>query len=139
VPNFAREVPFPDGICPTSRKYAPGVIPKTTFEAQNGASSWVYYGRQHVNARLELGFRNINDDQAAEIINHYESLVEDDFVSFRGSQNAGLAGTSQNLRNAMQDGLDVVRWHYDGPPEITSVYPGVSSVQVKFIGYLYGV
>ena len=93
--NLSREVAFPDGICPTSRKYTPGIIPRTNFEAQNGATSFVYYGRQHVNATLELGFRNISDDQAAEIIRHYEGLVEDEFVTSGATEAA--TSTSPSL------------------------------------------
>ena len=136
--NFGNRVPFPSGICPTSRRYTPGTLPTTNFQAQNGATTFVYFGRIHVNAKLELGFQNIRDDQASEIIEHYESIIEDAHVTFEGSQNQALKGMSQNLRESVEDGLTALRWKYDGPPQITSVYPGVSTVQCRFIGYLYG-
>ena len=140
MPNIARENPFPVDLCaPTSRRYSPGVLPKTAFEAQNGATSWVHYGRQYVNARLELGYANISDDDAAAILRHYEGMVEDDFVTFISDDNKGFAGMSDSLKTVMQSGNDVLRWHYDGPPQVTSVRPGLSSVQCRFIGYLYAV
>jgi len=139
MPNFAREVSFPDCLVPTSRRYTPGTLPRTKFQAQNGATSFVYFGREHVDARLELTFQNITDDRAADIIKHYESLIEDDFVTFRGSSTDVYKGMSQSLRDTYEDGLKTLRWQYDGPPQITSVYPGVSTVQCRFIAYLYGV
>jgi len=138
MPNFAREVPFPNCLTPTSRRYTPGTLPRTKFQAQNGATSFVYFGREHVDARLELEFRNITDDRAAEIITHYESLIEDDFVTFRGSNTDVYKGMDSGLNQLVERGLKL-RWQYDGPPQITSVYPGVSTVQCRFIAYLYGV
>ena len=144
--NIANAVPFPSELCaPTSRRYTPGELPKTTFRAQNGATSFVYFGREHVDARLELTYANIIDAQAAAIIRHYEDLIEDQFVTFEGSITnvyRGMTGDvakPTTLRGAVEDGLKTLRWKYDGPPQITSVYPGVSTVQCRFIGYLYGV
>ena len=89
-----------------------------------------------MNAQLQLQFRNITDDKAAEIINHYNSIVEDEWVRFDGSR--GMGGMDTSLYNAVQKGDDKLRWRYDGPPQITSVYPGVSTVACSFIGYFYG-
>ena len=129
---------------PTSRRYTPGELPKTTFRAQNGATSFVYFGREHVDAKLELTYANISDSKAGLILYHYDNLIEDEFVTFRGSDNNALAGMEGNvfdpetLRGAVEDGLKVLRWKYDGPPQVTSVRPGISTVQCRFIGYLYG-
>lgn len=145
MPNIADAVPFPDICTPTSRRYTPGELPKTTFRAQNGATSFVYFGREHVDAQLELTFANISDYKAAQVIRHYEDLIEDQFVSFKDTENGVYKGMTGNvldnttLRGAVEDGRKTLRWKYDGPPQITSVYPGVSTVQCRFIGYLYGV
>jgi len=123
-------------ITPSSRSYRPGERPRTVFESQSGATTLVEFGLQQVNAQLQLQFRNITDDKAAEIINHYNSIVEDEWVRFDGSR--GMGGMDTSLYNAVQKGDDKLRWRYDGPPQITSVYPGVSTVACSFIGYFYG-
>ena len=86
---------------------------------------------------LQLQFRNISDDRAAEIINHYNSIVDDEWVRFSGTH--GLGGINTSLYNVVEKGDDKLRWRYDGAPKITSVYPGVSTVACSFIGYFYGV
>ena len=137
--NLATEKPFPGCLTPTTRRYIPGTIPKTTFQAQNGATSFVYFGRKHVNAKLELEFRNIPDHKAGDILSHYQQLTEDDFVTFQGSTNDVYKGMDGDLRRHVEDGLGSLRWRYESPPQITSVYPGVSTVQCRFIGYLYSI
>ena len=128
--------PFPDYIIPTSRTYKPGRLPETQFEARNGAVSFVQYGQNFVNAELTLNFANINDGRALEILQHYERVLGDDFVIF--DNNAGFQGMDAALAGGLQDGRGLLRWRYSDAPQITSVYPGVSSVQVQFTGFLYG-
>ena len=128
--------PFPDYIIPTSRTYKPGKLPETQFEARNGAVSFVQYGQNFVNAELTLNFANINDGSALEILQHYERVLGDDFVIF--DNYAGFQGMNAELIGGLQNGRGLLRWRYKDAPQITSVYPGVSSVQVAFIGYLYG-
>ena len=128
--------PFPDYIIPTSRTYKPGKLPETEFTSRNGSTSFVQYGQNFVNAELTLNFANINDGSAFEILQHYERVLGDDFVVF--DNNAGFQGMNAELIGGLQNGRGLLRWRYSDAPQITSVYPGVSSVQVQFIGYLYG-
>ena len=132
---MANGILFPQ-IQPSSRSYQPGERPRTVFQSQNGSTTLVEFGSQQVDAQLQLQFRNITDDKAASIINHYNSIVEDEWVRFDGAR--GMGGMDTSLYNAVQKGDDKLRWRYDGPPEITSVYPGVSTVACKFVGYFYG-
>ena len=128
---------FPEGIPPSSRSYRPGKLPTTTFEAQNGAVSFVQYGQNFVNAELTLNFANINDGLAALILQHYASVVGDDYVVF--GQNHGLQGMEADLiNNEIETGNKLLKWRYSEAPQVQSVYPGVSSVQLQFIGVLYG-
>ena len=127
---------FPQGIVPTGRSYKPGRLPQTFFEAQNGAVSIVQYGQNFVNAELTLDFNNISDEAAADLLVHYESMVHDDYVVFDSSR--GWQGISADLQGQMQDGKKVLRWRYKEPPQMQSIYPGVSTVQLQFIGLLYG-
>ena len=128
--------PFPDYIIPTGRTYKPGKLPETEFTSRNGTTSFVQYGQNFVNAELTLNFANINDGSAFEILQHYERVLGDDFVIF--DNNAGFQGMNAELIGGLQNGRGLLRWRYSDAPQLTSVYPGVSSVQVQFIGYLYG-
>lgn len=128
--------PFPDYIIPTSRTYKPGKLPETTFEARNGSTSFVQYGQNFVNAELTLNFANINDGSASEILQHYARVLGDDFVVF--DNNAAFQGMNAELVGSLENGRGLLRWRYSDAPQVTSVYPGVSSVQVQFIGFLYG-
>lgn len=127
--------PFP-GLIPTSRSYTPGRVPETVFTAQNGSTTFVQFGGAFVNAELDMEFRNIRDVDAAAILAHYASVIADDWVTFSASH--GLGGMTEALLAQVQDGRTLLRYRYDGPPKVTSVYPGVSTVQCSFIGYLYG-
>ena len=132
---MANGILFPQ-ITPSSRTYQPGARPKTVFQSQNGSTTLVEFGTQQVDAQLQLQFRNITDEMATQIINHYNSIVDDEWVRFDSTR--GLGGMNSNLLGVVQKGDDKLRWRYDGPPQITSVYPGVSTVACSFIGYFYG-
>ncbi len=128
--------PFPTDIIPTSRTYKPGKLPETRFEARNGAVSFVQYGQNFVNAELTLNFANIYDGQAMRILQHYAEVLGDDYVVF--GSDAGFQGMNAELIGSLESGREILRWRYNDAPQVTSVYPGVSTVQVQFVGYLYG-
>ena len=127
---------FPENIPPTSRTYKPGKVPETVFEAQNGAVSIIQYGQNFVNAELTLGFTNVSDENVAQILDHYASVLNDDYVTF--GKDRGLQGVAPDLSNTMETGKDNLQWRYKEAPEVQSVYPGISSVQLSFVGVLYG-
>lgn len=130
-------IDFPADIFPTSRSYRPGRKPETVFQAQNGATTFIQYGRNYVNAELSLEFANISDDIATQILQHYESMQGDDYVYFDNQR--GFQGMNvHTLQVVVQNGNQVLRWRYAEPPEVRSVYPGISTVRTQFIGYLYG-
>ena len=126
---------FP-ALTPTGRKYTPGRLPETRFQSQNGATTFVQFGGYFVNAKLELTFENVRDEDARAILVHYRSTVADDYVTF--DKDHGLGGMTDNLITQVDTGSSTLRYRYDGPPEVVSVFPGVSSVSCSFIGYLYG-
>ena len=128
---------FPANISPTSRSYRPGKLPETVFQAQNGAKSFVSYGQNFVDAELTLNFANINDGEVLEILQHYASITGNDSVLFSAAQ--GFQGMDADLvNNGIEKGNDLLKWRYKDPPQVQSVYPGISSVQLQFIGVLYG-
>ena len=127
--------PFP-ALTPTGRSYKPGRVPETVFTSQNGASSFIQFGGAFVNAELSLTFANISDQDAADILQHYSSVVGDDRVTF--GDNKGFGGMGAKLQGKLEDGTGLLKYRYDGPPRVTSVYPGISTVTCQFIGYLMG-
>ena len=127
--------PFPQ-LTPTGRSYKPGRIPETVFTSQNGASSFIQFGGAFVNAELSLTSANISDQDAADILQHYSSVVGDDRVTF--GDNKGFGGMGAKLQGKLEDGTGLLKYRYDGPPQVTSVYPGISTVTCQFIGYLMG-
>ena len=128
--------PFPN-LTPTNRSYRPGRQSETVFQGQNGSTVIVAFGGKFVNSQLELQFANISDASAQLILNHYASVIEDDYVVFNTER--GLKGMSAGLIGEMQTGNDLLRYRYREPPQVQSVYPGVSTVRCSFIGLLYGV
>ena len=73
---------FPD-IKPSSRKYTPGEYPQTEFIAQNGAKTVLRYGNKRVDAKLTLGFTNISDTKANELLEFYYEINADyDYAYF---------------------------------------------------------
>ena len=130
---------FPN-IKPSSRSYTPGVYPQTEFESQNGAKVVMRYGNKQVNAKLNLGFTNITDTQANEILDLYEEVNSDYDYIFFGGTNA-LAGIDDNnllKKQAEVDNGFKLRYRFDGPPTVSSVRPGISNVQCKFVACLDG-
>lgn len=130
-------VAFP-ALRPSSRTYTPGNYPKTEFQANNGARVTLAYGSRPVDAELALSFQNISDDDAAQILANYQAVNGTwDYVTFSGSN--GLAGMTASLQAYAAEGDGgKLRYRYSGPPQVTSVQPGISSVTCKFIAYLDG-
>jgi len=127
---------FPN-IKPSSRTYSPGRQSETVFQSQNGAVSIVAFGGQFVNAVLELEFANISDLATRAIILHYQSVVADDYVSFK--EGNAFDGMTTDLTTVVETGNGLLRYRYREPPRIQSVFPGVSTVRCSFIGILEGV
>ena len=134
-------VNFPS-IKPTSRTYTPGKYPQVEFVAQNGAKSVLRYGNKPVDAKLTLGFTNITDSQANEILQKYEEVNSVyKFIHFPSdSSMAGIEDETLRFRFQERDTSNntLLRYRFDGPPTVTSVRPGRSNVQCKFVACLDG-
>ena len=88
-------VNFP-ALVPSSRIYTPGVFPEQQFQAQNGAVIRVRYGSQRHSSSLSLTFSNITDSNAAQILENYVEVMDDDnYAQFTASNVA--AGVSEGL------------------------------------------
>mgnify|MGYP003155155192 FL=1 len=134
-------IDFPN-IKPSSRSYTPGKYPQTEFVAQNGAKTVLRYGNKKIDAKLTLSFTNITDSQANEILEKYEEVNSVyDYIHF--PSDSSIAGVNNvALRSRFQErdtsGNTLLRYRFDGPPTVTSVRPGRSNVQCKFVACLDG-
>ena len=130
-------IAFPN-LKPSARSYSPGEYPQTAFEAQNGAVTVVRFGSRRVDSKLDLTFNNIADTDAASILKNYEQVNGVwDYVTFTAA--TGSAGASTALAEFIEEsGGSGLRWRYAGPPKLTSVKPGFSSISCSFIGVLDG-
>jgi len=133
--NEARRFPF---LTPTRRSYTPGKYPQTIFEAQNGATSVMRFARKSVNAKLNLTFENISDDDADRIIDHYISVNDDWDYAFISATDPVLKGMVNDLRQNIDGQPGGLRWRYMEPPQVTSVFPGISTVELSLCAYLDG-
>ena len=125
------QITFPVDITPTSRNYSPGEFPQSVFEAQNGAKTVLRYGNKRVNASLSLSFKNITDNQAAEILANYENINSDwDYLDFNGTDVLkGIEPTTSTLKTYVKESTSGLRWRYSTAPTVSSgTYPGVSNV-----------
>ena len=99
---MSRYKSFPN-IKPASRSYTPGVYPQVEFSAQNGAKTVIRYGNKKVNSRLNLGFTNITDEKALEILIFYEEINSDyDFIFFN-NQFPLVGVSSKDLARKMRE------------------------------------
>tara|TARA_R100001594_G_scaffold124527_1_gene161350 strand:+ start:193 stop:591 length:399 start_codon:yes stop_codon:yes gene_type:complete len=124
----------PTNITPSNRSYSPGDYPQVEFEAQNGVKTVIRYGKNRTGSSLSLGFDNILDSDAAAILKNYEDINSIwDEVTFTGTN--VINGADSTLQSYLIERTEL-KWRYDGPPEVTSVYPGRSNVQCKFVACL---
>ena len=124
----------PTNVTPSTRSYSPGEYPQVEFEAQNGVKTVIRYGKNRTGSSLSLGFDNILDSDAAAILKNYEDINSIwDEVTFSGTN--VINGADSTLQSYLIERTEL-KWRYDGPPEVTSVYPGRSNVQCKFVACL---
>ena len=127
---------FPSYI-PTRRNFTPGVFPQKTFRTLGGVAAKRTFGNVAYGAKLELEFTNITDDKTQAIIVHYQYQTQRN-QRFRLPDTI-VAGMSFGplAAGSLADSVKAVatlRWEYEGPPAIESIFPGISVVSLTLIG-----
>jgi len=131
--------PFPT-IKPNSRSYTPGEYPTQEFVSLDGTKTYMRYGNKRSESTLDLGFDNITDSEADEILDNYVTVNENwttadektRWVTFSTSD--GLNGAESGLPSYLSEaGL---RWRYSKPPKVKSVQKGISNVTCSFVACL---
>ena len=129
-------IDFPD-LVPSSRTYKPGAFAEERFTAQNGATTRLRYGSRLYNSTLSLTFQNISDASANSILDNYEKVMEgDNYANFKTTN--AVAGAGSDLQLWMREVDTGLKWKYAGPPQVSSVRPGLSTVSCEFVGELEG-
>ena len=124
----------PTNLVPSTRSYSPGEYSQNEFQALNGVKTIIRYGKYRYNSTLTLGFNNIADSDAAAILQNYQDINSVwDEVTFNGT--GVIEGASSQMQSYFIERTEL-KWRYDGPPTVTSVYPGRSNVQCKFVACL---
>lgn len=123
-------MPFP-ALAPSSRSYQAGDWPVKTYTALSGDEIRIRYGNRRSGARLSLSYSNIPDTQAEQFLDHYaETLGTFRSFSLPIAASIGWRGTV----DALSPGTGGASYRYAGPPEVTSVRPGISNVSVELVG-----
>jgi hypothetical protein len=117
-------------LAPTARSFSAGDYSYKTFKSQNGAEVRILYGDKRTGMTLDLSYDNIADTAADDFITHYDE-TKGGFTSFTlpTAFRTGWSGNTSAIDAATGN-----KWRYDGPPQITSVRPGISNVTVKLVG-----
>ena len=138
---------LPKTVTPTSRTYRPGQYPQSQFQATNGATTVVQYGSQCYNSELTLTYANIRDERAQDLMQLYYDvnkdwnyLILDDNPASLDENNIGALGGIKDgdLRDQIGEVQNILKYRFKEPPTLTSVMPGVSTVQMTLVGYLDG-
>lgn len=121
---------FPS-IKPSSRQLTGGVYPTKIYRSLAGTTFKRSFGNKPGSFKLTLGFQNIKDSAAHEILNHYYT-TNGGFTRF-ALPDALFAGMSSQMIEITRQ-ASLLLWEYESPPEVQSVYKGISTVTVNLIG-----
>ena len=121
-------------ITPSTRQFKAPQYAVTAVVSQSGATNRRLWGSRPVQAELSMTYRNITDDQAAAIVGHYNDCKGS--ITKVTLPDATWDGASSDLKSYLKlddygTGID---WFFSVAPTVNSVFPGVSTVQVKLIG-----
>jgi hypothetical protein len=121
---------FPSYI-PTRRNFTPGIFPQKSFRTLGGTVAKRTFGNVAYGAKLELEFTNITDDKVQAIIAHYQYQTQRN-QRFQLPDSI-VAAMSDALATSVK-AVSTLRWEYESPPAIESVFRGISVVSLTLIG-----
>ncbi len=125
-------IPFPD-LQPSEREFVAPRWPTSGSRSQSGVRSKRLWGSKAADGELQLGFTNISDELADQIIDAYDNAKGDTLeVDLPASIFSGTTGSLRMrlLNKLREQGL---RWFFkeNDPPVVRSVVPGISTVRVN--------
>ena len=120
---------FPS-LCPTARSFTPGQYPTRRFTAINGAGRTRVYGTAAFDATLALTFV-LADEELAVLLECYHD-AKGGFEQLTLPESI-YQGYSVDVQAQFQSYLT---WRWANVPQVESLLPGRSRVQVNLIGTL---
>ena len=132
---------FPNFV-PSSRNFEMGDYPVKTYQSMSGAIVRRVFGNKQFGYTLDLEFKNIGDTDelrqnsgnVVDIIDHYNDA--NGTVESFDLNDRTFDGMSAKLEARTKTPHSKIVWRYAEPPRITSIYPGMSTVNVKLVGEL---
>ena len=124
---------FPQ-VIPTGRTYGAGDFPVKSYRAQDGAEVRLLYGNTRVGMTLGWQFNNVPDETAEAFLTHYHGC-QGTFQQFELSDGSGslIKEGWEGSSNAIGAVYWGSKWRYQNEPQVTSVYPGRSTVSISLI------
>ena len=110
-----------------------GIYPTKTYRSLAGTTVKRSFGNKPHSYQLQVGFENIKDSTLELMLDHYDD-TSGGFTRF-ALPDSLFAGMDNAIKTRIQS-PNGIRWEYDGPPKVQSVFRGVSSVSINFIGEL---
>jgi len=140
ITKAGRTAPFKakDYLVPSARTFESGNYPVKTYRAQNGAEHRILYGSKRTSMKLSLTYTNIADIDAELFLDHYDT-VQGTFQTFSLESVNGVNPTRggwEGNKDALGAQTHGNNYRYEGPPQLTQVRPGISTVTVNLIGVL---
>lgn len=126
-------VAFPS-LRPTERQYTAGGYPVRRPDFFSISENPRLMGNKSFDAKLSLSFENIDDADAALIVQKYNETYGGFFPLLLPVEIVSGIEDS-NLATRIRTGQHLV-WRFSGPPDVTSVMIGVSSVKVELVASL---
>jgi hypothetical protein len=120
-------------IKPSGRSFKLGTFPTKVYRSLSGATVKRSFGNRATGYELRLEYNNVSDSVTAALLDHYTS-TDGGFERF--TLPTGIfAGMSGTLISHIQSPTSI-RWEYAGPPDVQSVYTGLSRVSITLAGEL---
>lgn len=117
---------FPE-IQPSSREFAAGQLPVSMFNAVSGKETRVIHGDTFAGHKVTLEFKNIQEQQAKRIIDHWYGQ-QGTALAFPLSASV-FAGWSAYTSAVTAGQL----WRYEEQPQVVAVAPAIMTVSVVLL------
>ena len=125
-------------IAPSGRSFVDGDWPVKTFNSQSGVEVRILHGNRRYGHKLSLSYDNIADEVCQQFFEHYRS-VKGTYETFGIPQVASGSAVAQGWggdANFFNAGPHSQQYRYAGPPEMSSNYPGISSIRLDLVAVL---
>lgn len=122
---------------PTSRVYTPGIIPETTFQGQNGATTYIRFGNIPIDVKLQMTYQNVDEAVAYEFIQFYNKcIMEDEDVRIFDRKNSTKDIKDNDFSSLVAGRKDSLKWRFAKPIVVQFALASRYNVNIDLIGVL---